>query len=492
MEKKTNTPKNAGQWSHRAGERRVRRQGEQYGERRVRRQGEQNAERGVRRQGEQYGERRPKRQGEQNAERRVRRQGEQNAERRVQRQGEQNAERRPKRQDRQKSGQGHEMNVADRGVCPAAKRCGGCTMQGIPYKKQLRQKQQKVGELLADICPVIHPVTGMDQPEHYRNKTHAVFGYERGKIISGIYEEGTHCIIPVDECMIENETADAIIRDIRKLLPSFKIKVYDEDSGYGLFRHVLVRTGLYSGEVMVVFVTASPILPAKNQFVKALRALHPEITTIVLNVNEQRTSMVLGSRNIVLYGKGYIEDRLCGCSFRISPSSFYQINPEQAQLLYEKAVELAALTGRERLIDAYCGTGTIGIVAAGKAGEVIGIELNQDAVRDAVANAKRNAVKNIRFYQADAGEFMVGMAQSGEPADVVILDPPRSGVPEAFIRAVSSLSPERVVYISCNPETLARDLRIFGECGYQAKEAWPYDMFPFTGHVETVVMLSHK
>lgn len=478
MEKKTNTPKNAGQWSHRAGESRVRRQGEQNAESRVRGRGEQDAESRVRRQ------------GEQNAERRVRRRGEQDAERRVRRQGEQDGERRPKGQDSQKNGQRHGMNVADRAVCPAAKRCGGCTMQGIPYKKQLRQKQQKVGELLADICPVIHPVTGMDQPEHYRNKTHAVFGYERGKIISGTYEEGTHCIIPVDECMIENETADAIIRDVRKLLPSFKIKVYDEDSGYGLLRHMLVRTGLYSGEVMVVLVTASPILPAKNQFVKALRALHPEITTIVLNVNEQRTSMVLGPRNIVLYGKGYIEDRLCGCSFRISPSSFYQVNPKQAQLLYEKAVELAALTGRERLIDAYCGTGTIGIVAAKKAGEVIGIELNQDAVRDAVANAKRNAVKNIRFYQADAGEFMVGMAQSGEPADVVILDPPRSGVPEAFIRAVSRLSPERVVYISCNPETLARDLRIFRECGYQAKEAWPYDMFPFTGHVETVCLLA--
>ena len=377
-------------------------------------------------------------------------------------------------------------------TCPVAKRCGGCTMQGIPYKKQLEKKQRLVEEQLKGLCPV-RPIIGMKQPLHYRNKVHAVFtGARGGKILSGIYEEGTHHVIPVDSCMIENQTADAIIRDIRDLLPSFKIRPYDEDTGYGLFRHVLIRTGYHSKEVMVVLVLSSPILPSKNHFIKALCALHPEITTIVLNVNNQKTSMVLGTRNIVLYGRGYIEDQLCGCTFRISPNSFYQVNPVQTEILYTKALELAQLTGKERVIDAYCGTGTIGIIASAKAKEVLGIELNPDAVRDAVSNAKRNGARNIRFYQADAGEFMVQMTKQGEKTDVVIMDPPRSGSSEAFIRSVEQLAPDRVVYVSCNPETLARDLRLFRKKGYQAVEAVPVDMFPWTGHVETVCLLSRK
>lgn len=384
------------------------------------------------------------------------------------------------------------INPKPEGSCPVAKRCGGCTMQGIPYEKQLKKKQRMVEAELKDLCPV-KPMIGMKEPFYYRNKVHAVFASARGgKIISGIYEEGTHRVIPVDSCMIENQTADAIIRDIRDLLPSFKIRPYDEDTGYGLLRHVLIRTGYRSAEVMVVLVLSSPILPSKNNFVKALRALHPEITTIVLNVNAQKTSMVLGNRNIVLYGKGYIEDGLCGCTFRISPNSFYQVNPVQTEILYRKALELAKLTGKECVLDAYCGTGTIGMIAAKEARSVIGVELNPDAVRDAVVNAKQNGVKNISFYQADAGEFMVQMAKRGEAADVVIMDPPRSGSSPAFINAVGRLRPSRVVYVSCNPVTLARDLRLFKKQGYEAKQAIPVDMFPWTEHVETVVLMSRK
>lgn len=375
-------------------------------------------------------------------------------------------------------------------LCPAAKRCGGCTMIHLPYHIQLEKKQRRIEELLKGVCPEIHKIRGMKEPAHYRNKVHAVFSYQKGKICSGIYEEGTHHVVPVDSCLLESGTADAIIRDIRTLLVQFRMKAYDEDSGYGLFRHALIRVGFHSKEVMVVLVLSSPILPAKNHFVKALRTLHPEITTIVLNVNDKRTSMVLGERMVPLFGKGYIEDQLCGYTFRISPSSFYQVNPRQTELLYQKALELAELTGKERVLDAYCGTGTIGIIASKNAGEVIGIELNQDAVRDAVSNAKRNAVSNIRFYQADAAQFMVQMAECGDTADIVILDPPRSGSTEEFIKAVQKLSPARVVYISCNPETLARDLQIFRSHGYVPKEAFPYDMFPFTEHVETVVLMS--
>lgn len=374
--------------------------------------------------------------------------------------------------------------------CPVAGKCGGCIMQGIAYEKQLQKKQSQVQNLLGKFCPV-KPIHGMKNPLHYRNKVHAVFTRNRdGKILSGTYQEGTHRVIPVDSCMIENQKADAIIRDIRDLLPSFKIKIYNEDSGYGLFRHVLIRVGEATGEILVVLVLSSPILPSKNNFVKALLALHPEITSIVINVNNQKTSMVLGSKNITLYGKGYIEDELCGLRFRISPSSFYQVNPVQTEYLYNKAIELAKLSGKERVLDAYCGTGTIGMIAAGSAKEVIGVELNEDAVRDARYNAKNNGVKNISFYQKDAGKFMMQLAEQKEKVDVVLMDPPRSGATPEFIHAVKTLSPSRVVYISCNPDTLARDLGLFAKEGYKAREAWPVDMFGFTGHVETCVLIT--
>lgn len=374
-------------------------------------------------------------------------------------------------------------------TCPYAKKCGGCTYQGIVYEEQLRQKQQLVNKLLKPFCKV-HPIEGMEEPYFYRNKVHAVFHKEKnGAVISGVYEAGSHRVVKVDSCKIEDEKADAIILSIRDLMKSFKIQPYNEDTGYGLLRHVLIRVGKHSGQIMVVLVLGSPILPSKNNFVKALLKLHPEITTIVLNVNNKKTSMVLGEKETVLYGKGYIEDTLCDSVFRISSKSFYQINVTQTEKLYEKAIELAALTGKERVIDAYCGIGTIGIIASKKAGEVIGVELNKDAVKDAIYNAKRNQVKNIRFYANDAGKFMVGMAQSGEKADVVFMDPPRAGSTEEFMSSVITLNPKRVVYVSCNPETQARDLKYMVKHGYKVEEAWPFDLFPWTEHVETIVAL---
>ena len=333
----------------------------------------------------------------------------------------------------------------------------------------------------------------MEQPFHYRNKVHAAFDHRRdGSVYSGIYEEGTHRIVPVERCLLENEKADAIIATIRELLRSFKIKTYNEDTGYGIFRHALIRTAHATGEIMVVLVLGSPILPSRNHFVRALREAHPEITTIIQNINDRRTSMVLGDREIVLYGKGYIEDVLCGRRFRISAKSFYQINSVQTEKLYAKAMELAGLTGKERVIDAYCGIGTIGLVAAKRAGEVIGVELNRDAVRDAIRNAKTNDAKNIRFYQDDAGQFMTQMAQAGEKADVVFMDPPRSGSDEAFLSSVCRLAPNRIVYISCNAETQARDLTYLTKHGYRAEGAWPFDMFPFTDDIESIVELVRK
>ena len=384
-------------------------------------------------------------------------------------------------------------NTGENIVCPYAKRCGGCSYINRDYKWSLGYKEMKIRRLLGPYVS-LSGMIGMEDPFHYRNKVHAVFAHvrdgHRERNVAGIYEQGTHKVVPVEKCMIENEKADAIIQDILQMLSGFKIKVYDEDIGYGLLRHVLVRTAHVTGQIMVVLVLSSPILPGKNNFVKALRDKHPEITTILLNVNDEQTSMVLGEREIVLYGKGYIEDILCGHTFRISAKSFYQVNSVQTEKLYRKAVEYANLTGHERVIDAYCGIGTIGITAAAKAKEVIGVELNGDAVRDAVRNARENKINNISFYTNDAGDFLSGMAQNGEKAEVVFMDPPRSGSTEKFMSAAISMSPGRIIYISCEPETLARDLRWLTSHGYKAREATAYDMFPFTENAEVIVLLS--
>ena len=376
-------------------------------------------------------------------------------------------------------------------VCPVAKKCGGCKWINKSYEEQLKAKEKRLKELLRPYCRV-SGVIGMENPAHYRNKVHAVFGEDRKhNVVSGTYEEKSHRIVPVEKCLIENEKADEIIASVRELLPSFKIRPYNEDTGYGLLRHVLIRTGHVTGQIMVVLVLTSPIMPSKNNFVKALCKRHPEITTIVINVNDRNTSMVLGDREKVIYGNGYIEDVLCGKTFRISPKSFYQVNSVQTEKLYEKAMEFANLQGTETVVDAYCGTGTIGMIASGKAKQVIGVELNGDAVRDARANAKNNNIKNITFYQNDAGRFLLDMAEQGLKADVVLMDPPRAGSDEAFLEAVVRIKPEKVVYISCNPETLARDLKYLTEKGYQVKKGTGVDMFPWTDSIECVIMLGY-
>ena len=383
-------------------------------------------------------------------------------------------------------------NGAAKSACPYIRECGGCNALKHSYEAELLEKQKSVEKLLSKYCKVEN-IIGMKEPKHYRNKVHAVFDHDRkGNPISGVYEEGTHRVIPIDKCLIHNKKADEIILSIREMLKSFKIKTYDEDTGYGLLRHVLVRTGFESGEIMVVLVLSSPIMPSKNNFVKALRAKHPEITTIVINVNDKNTSMVLGEKEQVLYGKGYIEDKLCNKIFRISPKSFYQVNPVQTEILYAKAIEMAGLKGGETVIDAYCGIGTIGIIASDYAKKVIGVELNKDAVRDANMNAKRNEAENIEFYSNDAGVFMSQMAAEKETADVVFMDPPRAGSSEQFLDALALLKPKKVVYISCNPITLERDLGYLVKKGYKTEKAVPVDMFPWTGHVETVVLLTRK
>ena len=377
-------------------------------------------------------------------------------------------------------------------ICPVFNRCGGCRWIDKGYEEQLNVKSTRFRKLME---PFASPeaIIGMEHPFHYRNKVHAVFGMDaKHHVISGTYEEKTHRIVPITTCMIENQKADQIIGTVRELLPSFKIRPYNEDTGYGLLRHVMVRVGHATGQIMVVLVLSSPIMPSKNNFVKALLSVHPEITTVVVNVNDKRTSMVLGDKEQVIYGKGYIEDVLCGKTFRISPKSFYQVNPVQTEKLYGKAMEYAGLTGCETVLDAYCGTGTIGMIAADNAKNVIGVELNKDAVRDAVQNAKRNEISNIRFYQNDAGKLLVEMAQQGAKLDVLLMDPPRSGSDEAFLKSVSQIKPERIVYISCEPDTLVRDLKILTKNGFQVRKCVAVDMFPFTESLEAVCLLTRQ
>ncbi len=376
--------------------------------------------------------------------------------------------------------------------CTLYKKCGGCQLQNMTYDEQLSFKQAKAIKMLGRFCHV-DEIIGMEKPYHYRNKVQAAFGTTRGgMIVSGVYQSSSHKIVLVDECKLEDKIADKIIVDIRKMLPQFKLTAFNEDTGKGFLRHVLVKRSFSTKETMVVLVTGHHLFPAKKDFINKLLSLHKEITTVIWNINGSKTSLVLGDREEVLYGSGYIEDILCGKKFRISAKSFYQINPIQTEKLYSTAIKFAELKGTETVLDAYCGTGTIGLVASDKAKQVIGVEINADAVKDAISNAKLNKVQNIRFYCADAGKFMVEAAKENEKVDLVFMDPPRAGSDLNFLKSLVTLSPEKVVYISCNIETQARDLAFLCKNGYKVKKIQPVDMFPHTGHIETVVLLSQR
>ena len=388
--------------------------------------------------------------------------------------------------------QGPQGETAVHTPCPVYRKCGGCQLQNLSYPRQLAWKQDRCQKLLGKFGKV-SPLVGMENPYHYRNKVQAAFSYDkrRGKIVSGVYQSSTHRIVPIDSCQTEDETADRIIVSVRKLLGDFKLTAYDENTGRGFLRHVLVKRAFSTGQVMVVLVTGTPVFTAKKHFVAKLLQLHPEITTILQNINDRRTSLVLGDREKVLYGPGTIVDQLCGCTFRISAKSFYQINPVQTEVLYNKAMEFAGLSGKEKVLDAYCGIGTIGLVAAKRgAGQVLGVEVNPDAVRDAIQNAKENGAKNAWFTCGDAGDFLEEAALNGERWDVVFLDPPRAGASREFLTALCACAPKRVVYISCDPETLARDLGFLQANHYRIEAIQPVDMFPHTQHVETVVLMS--
>lgn len=373
--------------------------------------------------------------------------------------------------------------------CPLYKKCGGCQIHNMDYEAQLDFKMKKVVRLLGRFH-YVENIIGMDNPYHYRNKVQAAFGRDKqNRIISGVYQSSTHRIVPVDDCLIEDKKADEIIVTIRKLIKSFKLGTFDENKMVGFLRHVLVKRGFASGEIMVVLVTGTEEFKSKRSFINALLERHPDITTIVQNINNKRTNLVLGEKMITLYGDGVIKENLCGYTFTISPKAFYQINPVQTEILYNKAMEFADIKKSDIVIDAYCGTGTIGIIASKYACHVYGVELNKDAVRDAKKNAKLNNIENIDFVNADAGRYMVNIADEGLKADVVIMDPPRAGSDIKFLKSLVKLSPKKVVYISCNPETLARDLMFLSKNRYKIRKIQPVDMFPHTEHVECAALL---
>ena len=375
-----------------------------------------------------------------------------------------------------------------------AKNCGGCPLLGLDYAEQLKQKEEKVRALVGKYGPV-HPIRGMEQPYHYRNKVISTFATGwGGKLTSGIYAANSHKVLPVESCLLQDEVLDKTMQAVRAAANACRYQPYDEDKGTGLVRHCLLRRGVATGQVMVVLVTAQPVLPGAKNFVKALLAEAAQrgvtVTTVVQNVNSRKTSVVLGEAEKVLYGKGFILDTLCGKAYAISPRSFYQINHAQTEVLYGLAVEAAKLTGKEVVLDAYCGIGTIGLTAADHAKQVVGVELNRDAVQDAIGNARHNGVKNARFFAADATFWIREAAAAGEKADVIFMDPPREGSTPEFLASVARMAPKRVVYVSCNPVTLARDLATLTKLGYKAEGFTPVDMFPHTEHIETVCALS--
>ena len=370
------------------------------------------------------------------------------------------------------------------------KKCGGCPLLALPYREQLAKKQARLQELLGGFAPV-KAVQGMAEPLHYRNKAIASFATQRGKLVCGLYAEGTHRVLPGADCLLQEEILNKTLAAVLDAACVCRWTAYDEDRGTGLLRHTVLRSS-GDGKVLVTLVTPGPDLPGSKNFCTALRKKAPWVVSIVQNINTTRSSAVLGSREKTLYGPGFVLDTLCGTQFAISSRSFYQVNRTQTEVLYKKALELAKLTGRETVIDVYCGIGTIGLCAAPLAKQVIGVERNPAAVKDAAANARRNKIANARFVCADATEWMAAAAGEGLRPDVVFLDPPRAGSTPECIAAVNKMKPRRVVYVSCDPETLARDVAAFTRLGWRAAKFCPVDLFPQTKHVETVVLLSHK
>jgi 23S rRNA (uracil1939-C5)-methyltransferase len=380
--------------------------------------------------------------------------------------------------------------------CPIYKQCGGCQLQHLSYEGQLRAKQKHVKEVMARIGKlenvIVPPVIGMKDPWRYRNKAQVPVGEREGGLVAGFYQERSHEIINMDACLIQQEMNDVVVQTVKKICEKYKVPAYNEVTHKGVLRHIMARYGAVTKEVMVVLITRTEELPHKKKIVQEIIDSVPNVKSIIQNINPKKTNVIMGDETKVLWGAEYIYDYIGGIKFAISARSFYQVNPEQTRVLYEKALEYAGLTGEETVIDAYCGIGTISLFLAKKAKKVYGVEVVPEAIEDAKRNAELNGITNVEFAIGEAEAVIPKWYEQGIHADCIVVDPPRKGCDETLLQTIIAMKPKRVVYVSCNPATLARDLRILEDGGYQTIEVQPVDMFPHTAHVECVAKLTLK
>ncbi|WP_186578437.1 23S rRNA (uracil(1939)-C(5))-methyltransferase RlmD [Aquibacillus kalidii] len=381
--------------------------------------------------------------------------------------------------------------------CDVYVQCGGCQLQHMSYKMQLEMKRNQVENTLRKIGHIenipVHPTIGMDDPWRYRNKVQIPVAKKHGELITGFYKKRSHEVIEgMDRCVITAEINDRMVEAVRRMADRLSIPAYDEKSHRGILRHIMVRTGRATEETMIVLVTRTEDIPGKDELVKELHETYPQIKSIVQNINPNKTNVILGKKTKVLWGEEYIYDNIGDIRFAISAKSFYQVNPPQTKKLYDTALEYANLTGGETVIDAYCGIGTISLFLAKQAKKVYGVEIVPEAISDAKANAKLNNIDNAEFFVGEAEKVMPWWKDQGLRPDVIVVDPPRKGCEEALLEAMITMKPKRIVYVSCNPSTLARDLRILEDGGYETKQVQPVDMFPQTGHIEAVAEIHLK
>lgn len=373
--------------------------------------------------------------------------------------------------------------------CNVYFQCGGCHLSIMSYERQLKFKKEIVEKLYAqnNISVFVHECVGMENPYFYRNKVQTPVGKKDGKLIAGFYKENSHEIVPFDKCYVQDEESNFIIKQVLQAMKENKIEPYDEDKQTGVVRHLLIRRA--DKQSMLTLITCVDSFPGRRNFIKSILKYLPNLTTIVQNINPRVTNVILGQKENILYGKGYIEDTLCDIHFKISSKSFYQINKVQTEKLYKKAIELAELKKTDIILDAYCGIGTIGLIAAKNVKEVIGVEIVEEAIIDAKNNAKNNQIMNCQFYCADAKDFI---RKTKIPFDVIFVDPPRKGCELSFLQSIVKNKPKKVVYISCNPETQVENVKFLCENGYECSNVYPFDMFPQSYHVEVIIKLDLK
>ena len=379
--------------------------------------------------------------------------------------------------------------------CNVFYKCGGCQLQHMSYEMQMEMKRDQVKNVMQKVAHLddvpVHPVLGMEDPWRYRNKIQIPVGDKDGQLITGFYQQRSHRIIDdMDTCVIQNELGDRMVEAVRRIATDLGIEAYDEESHRGVLRHIIVRTAFGTNETMIILVTRTEKLPQQKELIKQLTETYPAIKSIIQNINQDKTNVIMGKKSHTLFGEDYIYDSIGDLKFKISPRSFYQVNPTQTKVLYDKALEYANVGPNDVVIDAYCGIGTISLFLAQKAKQVYGVEIVPEAISDAKINAKLNGIMNAEFVVGEAEKVMPWWTAQGLRPDVIVVDPPRKGCDEALLQAMIDMAPKRIVYVSCNPSTLARDLRILEDGGYKTQEVQPVDMFCQTSHVELVALMS--